>query len=140
LKERANEFLEMGYARDHAAKILEHRGYNVEVFRRGCAPAILLEHPHEKTGLEWVAHFGDKKPYAMALRVDDIEEAVFHLEKQSVGFLRPPAGKHGENLRAIAAVPEVKDGRNAHHLVLVERHAGDERFYAPDFWIHPVRD
>ncbi len=135
LKERANEFLEMGYERDPDAKVLEHKGHSVEVFRRGCAPAILVEHPHEKTGLEWIAHFGDKKPYAMALRVDDIEEAAFHLEKQSVGFIRPPAGKHGETLREIAASPGVKDGKNAHYLILVERHAGDERFYSPDFWI-----
>jgi len=136
LKERASEFLGMGYERDTAAKILEHKGHSVEVFRRGCAPAILVEHPHEKTALDWVAHFGDKKPYAMALRVDDIEEAAFRLEKQSVGFMRPPAGKHGETLREIAVLPEVKDGKNAHHLILVERHAGDQRFYSPDFWIH----
>lgn len=140
LKKRSNEFLELGYERDLAAKVLEHKGHGVEVFRRGDAPAILLEHPHERSGLEWIAHFGDKKPYAMALCVEDIEEASFRLEKQSVGFIRPPAGKHGENLREIAALPEVKDGKNAHHLILVERHAGNRRFYSPDFWIHPVRD
>ncbi|MEI7750542.1 MAG: hypothetical protein WCJ71_00495 [Candidatus Omnitrophota bacterium] len=140
LRERTSEFLELGYERDLAAKVLEHKGHGAEVLRKGCAPAILVEHPHDKTGLEWVAHFGDKKPYAMALRVDDIEEATFRLEKQSVGFIRPPAGKHGETLREIAAMPEVKDGKNAHHLILVERHAGDVRFYAPDFWIHPVKD
>ena len=137
LKERTNEFLELGYERDSTAKVLDHKGHGVEVLRRGRAPAILVEHPHEKAGLDWVAHFGDKKPYAMALRVDDIEEAVFRLEKQAVGFIRPPAGKHGETLREIAALPEIKDGKNAHHLILVERHEGDQRFYSPDFWIHP---
>ena len=137
LKERAREFLELGYERDLTSKVLEHKGHGAEVLRRGCAPAILVEHPHEKSGLDWVAHFGDKKPYAMALRVEDIEEAAFRLEKQAVGFIRPPAGKHGETLREIATLPEVKDGRSAHHLILVERHAGDRRFYAPDFWIHP---
>ncbi len=135
LKKRANEFLEMGYQRDLTAKVLEHKGHGVEVLRRGCAPAILVEHPHEKSGLDWVAHFGDKKPYALAVRVEDIEEAVFRLEKQAVGFIRPPAGKHGEALREIAALPEVEDGKNASHLILIERHAGDRRFYAPDFWI-----
>lgn len=135
LRERASEFLELGYERDPAAKVLEHKGHGVEVLRKGCAPAILIEHPHEKAGLDWVAHFGDKKPYAMAVRVDDIEESVFRLEKQAVSFIRPPAGKHGEDLREIAALPEVKDGKNAHHLILVERHAGDQRFFSPDFWI-----
>lgn len=135
LKERAREFLDLGYERDLTAKVLEHKGHGVEVLRRGCAPAILVEHPHEKNGLDWVRHFGDKKPYAMAVRVDDIEEAIFHLEKQAIGFLRPPAGKHGENLREIAAYPEMKDDKNASYLVLVERHGGDERFYSPDFWV-----
>lgn len=137
LKERAQEFLDLGYERDPVAKVLEHKGHGVEVLRRGCAPVILIEHPHEKIGLDWVAHFGDKKPYAVALRVDDIEEAAFRLEKQTVGFIRPPAGKRGEMLREIAALPEVRDGKDAHYLVLVERHAGDARFYSPDFWIHP---
>ena len=136
LKERAREFLDLGYERDLTAKVLEHKGHGVEVFRKDCAPAILVEHPHEKSGLEWVTHFGDKKLYAMAVRVEDIEEAAFRLEKQAVGFMRPPAGKHGENLREIVAVPELKDGKNASHLILVERHAGDPRFYSPDFWIH----
>jgi len=136
LKERISEFLDLGYERDPAAKVLDHKGHGVEVLRRGCAPVILIDHPRGKAGLEWVEHFGDKKPYAMAIRVEDIEEAVFHLEKQSVGFIRPSVGKRGETLREIAALAEVKDGKNAHHLVLVERHPGDQRFYAPDFWIH----
>lgn len=136
MKERASEFLDLGYERDLTAQVLDHKGQGVEVLRRGCAPAILVAHPHERAGQDWVAHFGDKLPYAMALRVDDIDEAAFRLEKQAVGFLRPPAGKHGEALREIAALPEMRDGKNAHHLILVERHAGDQRFYAPDFWAH----
>jgi len=135
LKERAREFVGLGYERDLTAKVLEHRGHGVEVLRWGCAPAILVEHPHEKAGLEWVDHFGDTKPYVMALRVDDLEEAVFRLEKQAVPFLRPPAGKHGEALREIAAAPDMKDGKPANYLVLIERHAGDSRFYSPDFWL-----
>ena len=136
LKERTREFLDLGYQRDPDAKVLEHKGHGVEVLRKSCAPVILVEHPHEKAGLDWIEHFGNQKPYAMAVRVEDIEEATFRLEKQAVGFMRPPAGKHGENLREIAALPEVKDGKNASYLILVERHAGDPRFYAPDFWIH----
>jgi hypothetical protein len=75
----------------------------------------------------------------MALRVDDAEEASFRLEKQSVGFIRPMAGKHGETLREIAALPETKDEKNAHYLILAERHAGDQRFYSPDFWMEHLQ-
>lgn len=138
LAERTHEFLALGYERDLKAKVLEHKGHGVEVLRKGYAPAILVEHPHEKSGLEWVAHFGDQKPYAMAVQVEDIEEAAFRLEKQAVSFIRPPAGQHGDILREIAAKPEVRDGKSASHLILIERHAGDQRFYSPDFWIHPV--
>ncbi|MFA5168153.1 MAG: hypothetical protein WC530_06455 [Candidatus Omnitrophota bacterium] len=136
-EEKANEFLEMGYERNPASGVLEHKGHGVEIFRKDHAPAILIEHPRKKAGMDWVTRFGDNKPYAMALRVDNIDEAAFHMEKQSVGFIRPPAGKHGETLREIAALPEMKDGKNAHYLILVERHEGDQRFYPPDFWIHP---
>ena len=140
LKERVCEFLELGYVKDPAAKILGPQSYEVEVFRRGCAPAILVEHSHEKNGLDWIAHFGDKKPYAMAVRVEDIEEAALRLEKQALGFIRPPAGKHGENLREIAVLPELKDGKSAYHLILIERHSGDQCFYPPDFWVHTVKN
>jgi len=137
LIERTREFLALGYTRDPAAKVLEHKGHGVEVLRRGCAPAILVEHPHEKSGLDWVARFGDQNPYAMAVRVENIDEAVFRLEKQAVGFIRPPAGQQGDVLREIAAQPEIKDGKPFSHLILIERHAGDQRFYSPDFWVHP---
>ncbi len=136
LKERSREFLDLGYERDPAAKVIDHKGHGVEVFRKDHAPAVLVEHPHERSGLDWVAHFGDQRPYALAIRVEDVEEASFRLEKQCVGFLRPPAGKHGEPLREISALPAVLDGRTGSHLILVERHGGDTRFYSPDFWSH----
>ncbi|HNX68067.1 MAG TPA: hypothetical protein PLL75_05705 [Candidatus Omnitrophota bacterium] len=136
LKQRAQEFLDLGYERDLDAKVFTKKGHGVEVLRKDCAGAILLEHPHDKAGLDWVAKFGDKAPCALAIRVEEIEEAVFRLEKQAVGFLRPAAGSHEDTLREIAAVPGMKDGKECGHLILVERHAGDQRFYAPDFWIN----
>lgn len=135
LKQREQEFLDLGYEKDITPKIISKKGHSVEVFRKGCAAALLLEHPHGKEGLDWIERFGDKDPYCMALRVEDIDEAAFRLEKQAVGFLRPAVGHHEDSLRQIATVPEIKDGKEYSHLVLVERHAGDPRFYAPDFWV-----
>lgn len=140
LKQRGQQFFNLGYERDIDAKVLSRKGHGVEVFRNGCAAAILLEHPHEKAGLDWIAQFGDNNPYYLAVRVDDIEEAVFRLEKQGISFLRPVVGHREDSLRQIVTVPEMKNGQLYSHLVLVERHAGDQRFYAPDFWVAPVRD
>ncbi len=137
LRQREQEFLGLGYEKDMNAKVLLKKGHGVEVFRRGCAAAIILEHPHEKTGLDWIANFGDQEPYYLAIRVEDVDEAVFRLEKQGVSFIRPVVGHRDDNLRQIATVAEMKDGKEYSHLVLVERHAGDQRFYAPDFWSLP---
>ena len=133
-KERAQEFLDLGYEKDPAPKLLCGRGRGADVYRNGCAPAILIKCPHDKPGQDWVNQFGDKDPYVLAVRVEDVDDAAFRLEKQSVAFLRPPAGKKEESLRQIAAASELQQGLPANYLVLVERHAGDRRFYLPGFW------
>lgn len=133
-KGRAQEFLDLGYEKDPAAKLFSGRSHHTEVYRNGCAPAILIKCPHDKPGQDGVKAFGDKDPYVLAVRVEDIEEAAFRLEKQAVAFLRPSAGKKEESLRQIAAVPEMRQGVPAGYVMLVERHAGDRRFYLPGFW------
>ncbi|EFK97065.1 hypothetical protein LDC_0900 [sediment metagenome] len=134
LKQREQEFLDLGYEKDVTAKVLLKKGHGMEVFRRGCAAAIILEHPHEKSGLDWIAAFGDREPYYLAVRVEDLDEAVFCLEKQGIGFLRPMAGHRDDHLRQVAAVPEMKNGKEYSHLVLVERHAGGpKKFTRPIF-------
>ena len=133
-KERVQEFLDLGYEKDPAAKLFSNKGHHTEVFRKGCAPAILIKCPRDKAGQDRVKELGDQAPFVLALRVDDIEEAAFRLEKQAVPFLRPPAGKREETLRQMATVPEMRQGMAASYIMLVERHAGDRRFYLPGFW------
>ena len=72
--------------------------------------------------------------HMLGMKVDSLEEAAFYLEKQAVRFLRPEAGKPGEEVRAIAALPVFRDGAAVNVLVLVERHAGNTNYYGPDFW------
>jgi len=133
-KERVQEFLDLGYEKDPAAKLFSNKGHHTEVFRKGCAPAILIKYPQDKPGQDRVRELGDKDPYVLAVRVNDIEEAAFRLEKQAVAFLRPPAGKKEDSLRQIATSPEIRQGFPASYVMLVERHAGDRRFYLPGFW------
>ena len=133
-KVRAHEFQDLGYARDLAVKVFSDKKHSVEVYCCKGLPAVLIEKVHDKGAQEWVQTFGDQAPYVMALRVENLEDAELHLEKQAVGFIRPSAGKMGEEIREIASFPTLRDGKTVNALVLVERHAANPNFYAPDFW------
>lgn len=133
-KERVLEFRDLGYAHDPATRVFSARKHSIEVYRRKGFPAVLIKEAHDPAAQEWVKTFGDKAPYVMAVRVDNLEDAELNLEKQAVGFLRPSGGKVGEELREIACHPSFQDGKIINVLVLVERHAANTDFYAPDFW------
>lgn len=133
---RSQEFLHLGYVKDASTRLLLPKPAHLEVYRKEGYPAVIIEQPHYAQGSEWLNAFGESAPYYLAVQVDDIGEAVFSLEKQGVAFVRPGIGHKGDGLRQIAAAPEMKEEKMASTLVLVERHAGDGRFYAPDFWVH----
>lgn len=133
-EERIREFLELGCVKDPFAKVLPGKRFRTEVCRLNGFPAVLVEDVRDREAQDWVKAFGDQAPYVMAVRVESVEDAALHLEKQGVGFLRPPAGKIGEQVRAIASLPVFRDGKALSVLVLVERHAGNPGYYAADFW------
>ena len=133
-KQRIREFLDRGYVKDPKVKVFSRGKKRTEVYRCKCLPAILIEEVADPAAKKWVKAFGEQAPYVMAIRVDNLEDAEMHLERQAVGFLRPSAGKEGEELREIAAMPTFKDGKTANVLALVERHAGNLNYYAADFW------
>ncbi|HOW58141.1 MAG TPA: hypothetical protein PLO78_00280 [Candidatus Omnitrophota bacterium] len=137
IRKRAQEFLPFGYVKDASTRILLTKSPHVEVYRKEGYPAVMIEQAHHLPAVEWLNTFGEMMPYYLALQVDHLEDAAFSLEKQGIAFLRPESGGKGDHLRQIAAVPEMKGNQTATTIVLVERHAGDTRFYAPDFWIHP---
>jgi len=133
-KERIREFQDRGYVKDPAAKVFSDHKSKIEVYRCKCLPAILIEEAISPAAQAWVKAFGDESPYVMAVRVDNLEDAEIHLERQAVGFLRPSAGKPGEEIREIASIPVFQKGETVNVLVFVERHAGNMNYYAPDFW------
>ncbi len=126
-------FLEFGYGRDLNARILPDSS-SWEIYRCENAPAILLSIPHTKEELDWLNRWEDDHPYVIAVRVKDIDQAVFNLEKQGVIFLRPSTGSAKENLREIAIAPSTVEGMDKSFLLLVERHQQSRDFYAPNFW------
>lgn len=133
-EERAREFTELGYTRDISSRILGRHRDPVHVYRCRCLPAILIEETRAPESKEWGKIFDGNTPYVIGVRVADIDEATFHLEKQAVRFLRPGAGKPGEDIRAIAAVPAFQDGKEKSVLLLVERHVTGMNYFAPGFW------
>lgn len=132
--ERVRELLEMGYLRDTATRVFFGGERHVEVYRNDCAPAVILECPDDPVEREQAKVWGDQIPYVMAVKVENIEEAAFRLEKQAIQFLRPPAGKREESLRQMTALPETFQGTAPGYMMFVERHGGDRGFYLPVFW------
>ena len=132
--ERAGEFEELGYAWDTGLGVMQYDSWQTKVYRKAGYPALLLDQPLDgdkgRMSLipEWVRTFGDKTLHHVAILVDNINEAVFYLEKQGIPFTGKVAGLGGSNLRQTFSVPEMKDGKVFSVLELVERHEGDTGF------------
>ena len=130
VEKRSKEFLEYGYAYDKKLGVIEYPRDLAKAYRKTGYPAILMVQPFEGArGKEsivpaWVKAFGEKNLHHVALQVDDIEKAVFYLEKQSVKMGGPIQGDHGADFRKIFIDPEIKKSKEFTLLELVERHRG----------------
>lgn len=135
--ERAREFLALGYEADAAIGVLEYDHWWARVYRKPGYPAVFIDQAFEgsrgKGSLipEWVKRFGDKSLHHAAILVDDLETAVFYLEKQGVCFAGPIAGARDADLRQVFTAPEMKDGKPFTVLELTERHRGYSGFLPP---------
>lgn len=130
VEERAKEFLHFGYAYDSKLGVIEYDNWWARVYRKPGYPAIFIDQAFDgdrgKNSLipDWVHAFGDKIPHHVTIQVDDIENAVFFLEKQGIPFEGRILGNRGADLRQIFARPEVSNGKEFTVLELVERHRG----------------
>ena len=137
VEKRAKEFLDHGYAYDGGLGVIEYENWWAKVYRKPGYPALFLDQAFEgergKGSLipDWVKAFGDKVLHHIAIRVDDIEQAIFYLEKQSVPFAGKVVGDKGTDLRQIFTQPEMKNGKAFSVLELTERHRGYCGFLPP---------
>ena len=135
--ERAKEFLHYGYVYDSKVGIIEEDGWWAKIYRKPGYPAIFIDQAYEGekgkgSGIPaWVQAFGDKVHH-MAIQVDDIETAIFYLEKQGIPFAGHIAGDRGADLRQIFAQPEMKKGKIFTVLEIIERHRGHTGFLPPE--------
>jgi len=137
VEERAKEFLKLGYACDTKLGVLEYDNWFAKVYRKAGLPALFIDQafngPRGKGSLipGWVKAFGDKTLHHVAVRVEDIEKAVFYLEKQGVKFAGSVVGDRGTDLRQIFTQPGMKKEKAFSVVELTERHRGFDGFSPP---------
>jgi len=135
--QRAGEFLKHGYAYDSQLGILEYNNWFAKVYRKPGYPALFIDQAFPgargKGSLipDWVKTFGDETLHHVAIRVEDVEKAIFFLEKQGVRFAGEIVGDHGTDLRQIFTEPEMKKGKAFSVVELTERHRGFTGFSPP---------
>ncbi len=79
----------------------------------------------------WVEKFGDQVFHHIAVRVQDIEQAIERLKRRGVVFAGQIVGEPGGRLRQIFTAPEMVDGQPFSVLELAERHRGYQGFLPP---------
>lgn len=137
IEKRAKEFLNYGYAFDEQLGILEYNNWFAKVYRKSGYPPLFIDQAFPgargKGSLipDWVKEFGDRTLHHVAIRVDDIEQSIFFLEKQGVGFTGSIVGERGTDLRQIFTQPEMKKGKPFSVVELTERHRGFAGFSPP---------
>ena len=134
---RAQEFLDHGYTYDANLGVIEYDNWWAKVYRKPGHPAIFIDQAYAgargKGSLipQWVKNFGDQILHHVAIQVEDIEQAVFYLEKQGVPMAGSIVGDRGSDLRQIFTKPEMKKNKPFTVLELAERHRGYEGFLPP---------
>jgi catechol 2,3-dioxygenase-like lactoylglutathione lyase family enzyme len=130
----ATPFVKLGYAYDET---LQYDDWYAKVYRKTGYPALFVDqaYPDErgKTSIipGWVNKFGDKVFHHVAVRVEDIEQAVARLQQKGVVFAGNIVGEQGDHLRQIFSSPEMIDGQPFTVLELAERHRGYLGFLPP---------
>lgn len=137
VEKRAEEFLKFKYLYDSKLGVLEYNNWFAKVYRKLGSPPLFLDQAYPgakgKGSLipDWVKAFGDETLHHVAVRVEDIEKAVFFLEKQGVKFAGRIVGEKDSDLRQIFTEPEMKKGKAFSVVELTERHRGFDGFSPP---------
>ena len=131
---RAEEFVNLGYS---VGETVQYEDWYAKVYRKTGYPALFVDQAYAdergKTSIipGWVRKFGDGVFHHVAVRVDDIEQAIARLTKKGVVFSGQIVGERGGQLRQIFTAPEMVDGQPFSVLELAERHRGYQGFSPP---------
>ena len=134
IDQRAEEFTRLGYG---YSETIEYQDWYAKVYRKVGYPALFVDQAYSddrgRTSIipGWVDKFGDQVFHHVAVRVEDIEQAIERLKTQGVVFTGQIVGVRGGQLRQIFTVPEMVDGQPFSVLELAERHRGYQGFSPP---------
>ena len=134
---RAAEFCDLGFIYDTHLGVIEYENWWAKVYRKPGYPAIFIDQAFDGARGQgslipaWVQKFGDQVLHHVAIQVDDIEKAIYFLEKQGIPFSGKVVGAKGTDLRQIFTSPEMRDGVTFSVLELAERHHGYTGFLPP---------
>ena len=134
IDQRAKEFMVLGYGYDET---IHYEDWFAKVYRRAGFPALFIDQAYSddrgKTSIipRWVQKFGDRVFHHVAVRVEDIEQAISRLKEKGVVFAGEIVGPRGGVLRQIFTAPEMVDGQPFSVLELAERHQGYQGFLPP---------
>ena len=131
---RAEEFTKLGYG---YSETIEYQDWYAKVYRKVGYPALFVDQAYvDERGRTsiipgWVNTFGDQVFHHVAVRVEDIEQAIDRLKTQGVVFTGEIVGARGGQLRQIFTAPEMVEGQPFSVLELTERHRGYQGFSPP---------
>ena len=134
IDQRAEEFTKLGYGYDET---LQYEDWFAKVYRRVGYPALFVDQAYPdargRTSIipRWVQKFGDQVFHHVAVRVEDIEQAILKLKAKGVVFAGEIVGARGGMLRQIFTAPEMVDDQPFSVLELAERHQGYQGFLPP---------
>ena len=140
VNKRSKEFLRLGFRWDkNVGKngILEYDDWWAKVYRKPGLPAVFIDQsfkgPRGKTSVipPWVNRFSDKVLHHIAVRVDEIEEAVKKMKRNGISFAGEVVGSKGSDLRQIFTAAEEKGGQPFSVVEIIERHRGYAGFQPP---------
>jgi len=134
LEGRAQEFIGLGFNEDPQIGLMESSDWQARVYRKTGYPSVLIYQAiQEDRGkgrmvARWVKQFGHEKPHHIAIQVDELENAIFFLEKQGVAFSDAVIGDKHSALRQVATKPQLVEGKAFTVVELVERRYGFQGF------------
>lgn len=136
IRTKSSDLMDYGYESKGSSASLRDKDWHAKVFSKTGYPAVVLYEAVKHRGRslcgigQWIERFGETVPHHIGVKVDNLENAVFFLEKQGIAFSPEKAGSQESKLRQVFTMPEMKDGRPFTVLELTERHSGYEGFMA----------
>lgn len=137
---RAREFLRLGFRWDKSIGrngVLEYDDWWAKVYRKPGLPAVFIDQafkgPRGNTSVipPWVRRFTDQRLHHIAVRVEEIEQAVRTLKQRGIRFAGPIVGTRGTDLRQVFTAADVKRGHPFTVVEIIERHRGFAGFSPP---------